>query len=125
MGYGYYLLPDGREAGYGVAAECDREGCTTQIDRGLGYLCGDMPDGHREDDAPGCGKYYCGEHGDDHDCPNEWGVLGHEFVPVEEHADDDECTHCEDGTNATYCGAPRSAHDPDAAPTHPEQGVTP
>lgn len=27
MGYAYYLLPDGREAGYGVEAECDADDC--------------------------------------------------------------------------------------------------
>jgi hypothetical protein len=110
MGYGYYLLPDGREAGYGVSAECDRDGCTTQIDRGLGWLCGSMPDGHRDESEPGCGRYFCGEHTADHDCPNEWGTPDHEFVPVEEHADDDECTHRSDGTDVTYCGAPRRVH---------------
>ena len=30
-----------------------------------------------------------------------WGVAGH--------ADDDECTHREDGTDATYCGEPQDA----------------
>jgi hypothetical protein len=36
--------------------------------------------------------------------------LGHEFVPVAGHPDDDECTHREDGTDATYCGQPEAAH---------------
>lgn len=70
MGYGYYVLSDGREAGYGVEAECDATGCTAKIDRGLGYLCGDSPDGWRDCDAPGCGNYFCGSHEDKHDCPN-------------------------------------------------------
>lgn len=70
MGYGYYVLPDGREAGYGVEAECDHPDCATQIDRGLGYLCGVSPDGHRDCDEPGCGNYYCGHHEGNHDCPN-------------------------------------------------------
>lgn len=75
MGYGYYLLPDGREAGYGVEAPCDRDSCTVVIDRGLGYLCGEMPDGHRDDADPGCGLYFCQDHrhADGHDCPNPDG----------------------------------------------------
>lgn len=73
MGYGYYVLPDGREAGYGVEAECDAEGCTERIDRGLGYLCGDNPDGWRDPDDWGCGRYFCETHGSRHDCPNPIG----------------------------------------------------
>lgn len=69
MGYGSYTLPDGREAGYLVDAECDADGCATVIDRGLGYLCGEMPDGHRDPDDHGCGRYFCGEHERQHDCP--------------------------------------------------------
>ncbi|NQD40529.1 hypothetical protein [Glutamicibacter halophytocola] len=70
MGYGFYTLPDGREAGYSVEAECDKPGCTTQIDRGLGFLCGESPDGHRDSDEFGCGNYYCDQHETYHDCPN-------------------------------------------------------
>lgn len=70
MGYGQYTLPDGREAGYLVEAECDMPGCTLRIDRGLGYLCGELPDGHRDDEAAGCGKYYCEPHLAHHDCSN-------------------------------------------------------
>lgn len=86
MGYAYYTLPDGREAGYGVQAECDAEGCTEQIDRGLGYLCGDDPDGWREDSAPGCGRYFCGQHDGDHDCPNPngWDEDGNQEVDPDE-----------------------------------------
>lgn len=73
MGYAYYTLPDGREAGYGVEAECDHPDCTEQIDRGLGYLCGNDPDGYRDDSEPGCGRYFCGQHDVDHDCPNPNG----------------------------------------------------
>lgn len=58
MGYAYYTLADGREAGYGVTATCDKDGCDAEIDRGLGYLCGHMPGG----DEWGCGGYFCGEH---------------------------------------------------------------
>jgi hypothetical protein len=70
MGYQHYTLPDGREAGYGVEAPCDKDECATVIDRGLGYLCGDDPDGWRSEEAPGCGKYHCTEHQADHNCPS-------------------------------------------------------
>lgn len=36
--------------------------------------------------------------------------LGHEFLPVNGHPDDDECTHRADGTDNTYCGEPKAAH---------------
>ena len=78
MGYARYNLPDGREAGYAVEATCDQPGCTKDINRGLGHLCGELPDGHRDPDEPGCGRYYCGTHLDDsdHSCPKpkcpEW-----------------------------------------------------
>ncbi len=58
MGYASYTLPDGRDGGYAVDAECDRDGCTAEIDRGLGYLCGRNPGGH----PFGCGNYFCSEH---------------------------------------------------------------
>lgn len=78
MGYAQYNLPDGREAGYAVEASCDQPGCTRTINRGLDCLCGDSPDGHRDPDEPGCGRYYCETHlyDDSHTCPNpkcpEW-----------------------------------------------------
>lgn len=84
MGYGYYLLPDGREAGYTVEAICDADGCKTEIDRGLSYLCGENPDGWRDPDEPGCGRYYCPWHLGVHDCPNQ----GCGIYP---------CSECEDG----------------------------
>jgi hypothetical protein len=58
MGYAFYTLPDGREAGYGVAATCDAPDCKTAIDRGLAYLCGTNPLG----DEHGCTGYFCDEH---------------------------------------------------------------
>ncbi|MBM4713630.1 hypothetical protein GS551_05360 [Rhodococcus hoagii] len=70
MGYAYYTLPDGREAGYGVEAECDKPGCQTRIDRGLGYLCGQNPNGHKDAEEPGCGNYYCPDHQANHACAN-------------------------------------------------------
>lgn len=72
MGYGFYTLPDGREAGYGVEATCDKTDCETKISRGMDYLCGEAPDGRRSDDEPGCGKYHCPEHELDHSCPNDF-----------------------------------------------------
>lgn len=36
--------------------------------------------------------------------------MSHDFLPVDGHPDDDECTDREDGTNATYCGLPEAAH---------------
>ena len=44
-------------------------------------------------------------HGAEKDVP--WD---HEFLPVAGHPDDDECTHREDGTDATYCGRARAEH---------------
>jgi len=70
MGYAHYTLPDGRAAGYGVEDVCNRDDCNVKIDRGMAYLCGDAPDGHRAEDQPGCGRYFCDPHLADHDCPN-------------------------------------------------------
>ena len=70
MGYGAFVLPDGREAGYLIEATCDAAGCKVEIDRGFGYLCGAMPNGWRDSEEPGCGNYYCGEHQPRHGCPN-------------------------------------------------------
>lgn len=58
MGYAEYGLADGRKAGYAVEATCDEQDCTVRIDRGLGYLCGQMPGG----DEWGCGGYFCSAH---------------------------------------------------------------
>lgn len=73
MGYSYYLLPDGREAGYGVDATCDHHDCSTEIDRGLDYLCGLKPDGWRDPSESGCGLYFCMDHTYDHNCSNPEG----------------------------------------------------
>lgn len=59
MGYGYYEA-GGRPAGHLVLATCDKHGCGAEIDRGLGYLCGDEPEGHGR--STGCGGYFCSEH---------------------------------------------------------------
>lgn len=71
MGYANYTLPDGREAGYGVEAKCDKPDCDTKINRGMDYLCGEAPDGHRAADEAGCGKYHCPTHQLDHACEND------------------------------------------------------
>jgi hypothetical protein len=47
-----------RDIGYGVPAYCDAPGCTTQIDRGLTYVCGGEPYGGDR----GCGLYFCEKH---------------------------------------------------------------
>lgn len=75
MGYAVYedIWHPGRWAGYGVPAECDMPGCTTMIDRGLGYQCdhhhiiedvyiGDEWDHEEEHDLEGCYLYFCSEH---------------------------------------------------------------
>lgn len=85
MGFAHYVLPDGREAGYAVRAACDATDCTITIDRGLDYLCRDLPDGHRADDAPGCGRYFCSRHADRHDCPKPaCGQWPHDEVRTED-----------------------------------------
>ncbi|MFD8949447.1 hypothetical protein ACFV0B_11390 [Streptomyces xanthophaeus] len=61
MGYAHYeITRNGQkiEAGYGVQASCEQDGCEEQIDRGLAYLCGKEPGG----DEHGCGGYFCGQH---------------------------------------------------------------
>ena len=59
MGWGYGVLPDGREVGYNVAAFCEQEDCGEPINRGLDYLCGKM---HGDADDDGCGHYFCSSH---------------------------------------------------------------
>lgn len=59
MGWaGPFTLPDGRLGGYAVSATCDEPGCNEKIDRGLGYICGEMHGG----DEWSCGKYFCAKH---------------------------------------------------------------
>lgn len=58
MGWAYGTNRHGREIGYGVEATCDQDGCDEKIDRGLGYVCGDMHDG----DENCCGGYFCAAH---------------------------------------------------------------
>ncbi len=47
-----------RDVGYSVPSVCDEPGCTAEIDRGLGYVCGSDPYGGEK----GCGLYFCGKH---------------------------------------------------------------
>ena len=59
MGYGvYWENAHQRFAGYGVPCLCEHPGCSKEINRGLGCLCGDAPGGGET----GCGLYFCGEH---------------------------------------------------------------
>lgn len=47
-----------RDIGYGVPATCDHPGCGAEIDRGLGYVCGqDVYGGDH-----GCGLFFCDAH---------------------------------------------------------------
>lgn len=75
MGYGYYILADGREAGYAVYENCDSPGCVREIGRGLDNLCGKLPNipnistQHPMNEA-GCKNYYCAEHQYNHECTN-------------------------------------------------------
>jgi hypothetical protein len=47
-----------RDIGYGVPALCDHPDCSTAIDRGLSFVCGNEPYGGDK----GCGLYFCAEH---------------------------------------------------------------
>jgi hypothetical protein len=47
-----------RDIGYGVPARCDHPDCTTEIHRGLAYVCGGEPYGGEH----GCGLYFCESH---------------------------------------------------------------
>lgn len=59
-----------RDVGYGVPAYCDHPKCKAEIDRGLGYICGDGPYGESDEDGQdGCGLFFCDEHGGGSRCP--------------------------------------------------------
>lgn len=63
MGWGNCGLDGkGRPIGYMHEATCDHPGCNEKIDRGLGYVCGEM---HGEDEVS-CEGYFCSEHRSDH-----------------------------------------------------------
>lgn len=38
-------------------------------------------------------------------------MTNHDFLAVAGHPDDDECTNRSDGTDRTYCGKPKAAHE--------------
>lgn len=107
MGYGYYTLPDGREAGYTVDAVCDLPGCEEEIHRGLDYLCGENPSGRKDGGEWGCGLYFCPPHGDCdmHACAN----------PI--------CGLYSDNTDA-YCGGVRGHDLPHVDPWSKEEFYT-
>ena len=48
----------GRNIGYVWNGICDKEGCKTEIHRGLFHACGDMHGVNGYD----CEKYFCGSH---------------------------------------------------------------
>ncbi len=58
MGWGTCVNSEGRDCGYMIDAICDFDGCESEIDRGLAYVCGDMHDGGEF----GCGRYFCYDH---------------------------------------------------------------
>lgn len=58
MGWAYGTNAAGRQIGYGVEADCDEDGCSERIDRGVAHACGGMHDGGEV----GCGGYFCGSH---------------------------------------------------------------
>lgn len=58
MGWASGVNGTGRKVGYAVRAKCDERKCKERIDRGLGYVCGDMHDGGEH----GCGNYFCSSH---------------------------------------------------------------
>lgn len=62
MGYsiGYDREHD-RDIGYGVPAFCDFPGCHVEINRGMGYICGNYGDDHS------CGLYFCSHHKEYHE----------------------------------------------------------
>jgi hypothetical protein len=83
MGYAVYadIWHPGRWAGYAVPAECDMTGCSTMIERGMGYQCeeiwgyrylkdgvevseDDDWDDEQEVQTEGCYLYFCSEHED-------------------------------------------------------------
>jgi len=84
MGYGYYMM-DGRPSGYLVQATCDRRDCNVEIDRGLGWKCGQAEDGR------GCGLYFCAAHlgwaGPRGGCPHRGGPWGRNLSCMAESPD--------------------------------------
>ena len=77
----------GRALGWAIKAVCDEPGCTADIDRGLGYICG-MPNAThgswRDEGMVGCGRYYCVHHRKSHECPKSAGLSDEERAAVME-----------------------------------------
>jgi len=48
-----------RDIGYGVPALCDYPDCSTEINRGLAYVCADQQPYGGEN---GCGLFFCSKH---------------------------------------------------------------
>jgi len=71
MGYAVYedIWHYGRWAGYAVPAECDVEGCTALINRGMGYQCEEYYERDGDDwlTNEGCYLYFCPDHIDHHE----------------------------------------------------------
>lgn len=74
-----------RDIGYGVPAFCDAPGCSEEIDRGIGYVCGGEPYGGEE----GCGLFFCGKHGGGYLCERcaKGGDDVEPFDPKPDHPD--------------------------------------
>ena len=47
-----------RDIGYGVPSICDHPDCSSEIDRGLSYVCGNDVYGGED----GCGLFFCAKH---------------------------------------------------------------
>ncbi len=62
MGWAYGTNDRGETVGYDVEDICNRDGCTTEIDRGLAYCCGNITSSAFGGDGPGCGMYFCAQH---------------------------------------------------------------
>lgn len=105
----------GREIGYGIVATCDRRGCDTEINRGLGYCCGPM---HNGDDG-GCGRYYCGDHlgyvGEHGGCPHKgrlaWGATKCQLIVMYPRRDSELATYYCACHGWSYDGAPMPSYD--------------
>jgi hypothetical protein len=48
--------------------------------------------------------------------------MGHHFIGVAGHPDDDECTYREDGTDRTYCGRTEGEHYPEPTDSEVDRG---
>ena len=82
MGYGFCGKDDhGREFGYLVISTCDHPDCDAEIDRGMGFACGED---HFKDHS--CRGYYCADHGNNHE---DWEYGGICYYGIEEDVPDE------------------------------------